>query len=136
MSPDTYRRFYWKGLSALMTAYCDNGILPYVFCEGSYNLRLENLAEFEGGKAVFLFEKVDMKKAKSILGGKFCLCGNVPAALLAFGTPEQVTEEVKRTLDIMAPGGGFIMDASIELTSAQPRNVEAFFEATFKYGKY
>ena len=136
MSPANYRRFYWKGLKALMTALSDNGILPYVFCEGNYNTRLETLAEFPAGKAVFLFEKVDMKKVKSILGGKFCVCGNIPAALLAFGKPEQVTEEVKKMLDLMAPGGGFIMDASIEITSAQPRNVEALFEATYKYGKY
>ena len=136
ISPANYRRFYWKGLNALMTALSDNGILPYVFCEGNYNTRLETLAEFTGEKAVFLFEKVDMRKVKSILGKKFCICGNVPATLLAFGKPEQVTEEVKKLLDICAPGGGFIMDTSIEITSAQPRNVEALFEATLKYGKY
>jgi len=136
MSPANYRRFYWKGLNALMTALSSNGILPYIFCEGNYNSRLENLAEFTGEKAVFMFEKVDMKKVKDILGKKFCICGNVPAALLAFGKPEQVTEEVKKLLDICAPGGGFIMDTSIEITSAQPCNVEAFFEATYKYGKY
>ena len=136
MSPENYRRFYWKGLDALMTALCENGVVPYVFCEGKYNSRLETLAEFTGGKAVFLFEKADMQKVKNTVGKKFCICGNVSASLLAFGKPEQVTEEVKKLLDICAPGGGFIMDASIELTSAQPRNMEAFFEATYKYGKY
>ena len=136
ISPANYRRFYWKGLNALMTALNENGILPYVFCEGNYNSRLETLAEYAGGTAVFLFEKVDMKKVKATIGKKFCICGNVPAALLAFGRPDQVTEEVQKILDICAPGGGFIMDTSIEITSAQPRNVEAFFEATYKYGKY
>ncbi|MDR0469841.1 MAG: hypothetical protein LBH09_07710, partial [Peptococcaceae bacterium] len=121
ISPANYRRFYWKGLNALMTALSENDILPYVFCEGNYNSRLENLAEFAGPNAAFMFEKVDMKKAKAILGKKHCLCGNFPAAMLAFGKPEQITEEVKKLLDICAPGGGFIMDTSIECTSAQPR---------------
>ena len=136
MSPDNFNRFYWKGLKKLMDALVENNCTPYVFCEGNYNTRLETLAEYAGGKAVFMFEKVDIKKAKETIGRHSCICGNVPAALLAFGTPEKVADETKRILDICAPGGGFIMDASIELTDAQPRNLEAMFETTYKYGKY
>lgn len=56
--------------------------------------------------------------------------------MLAFGTPEQVTEETKRQLDILAPGGGFIMDCSLMLDNARHENMHAWKEATLKYGGY
>ena len=60
----------------------------------------------------------------------------LPNALLAFGSKEQVIEETKRQLDILAPGGGFIMDCSIMLDNAKHENVEAWRETTLKYGCY
>ena len=83
-----------------------------------------------------MFEKVDMKQAKKILGSTACICGNLSSSLMVFGKPEQVADECKRLLDICAPGGGFMMDVSIDLTQANPRNVEVMFETTRTYGKY
>jgi hypothetical protein len=136
MSPQNYERFYWKGLKVLMDAIIDNGMIPYVFCEGNYDSRLNKLAEVPKGKVIYMFEKVDMKQAKKILGSTACICGNLSSSLMVFGKPEQVADECKRLLDICAPGGGFMMDVSIDLTQANPRNVEVMFETTRTYGKY
>lgn len=136
MSPENYDRFYWKGLKQLMETIIECGSVPYVFCEGNYDSRLHRLAEIPRGKAVYMFEKADMKQVKKILGETACICGNVSSSLLAYGKPEEVADECKRLLDICAPGGGFIMDVSIDLTNADPRNVEVMFETTRKYGIY
>lgn len=136
MSPEQYEKFYWPGLQKLMLGLIDEGIIPYVFCEGKYNMRLEVLRDVPKGKVVYMFEEVDMKKAKSILGDTACINGNVPTALLAYGKKQAVIDKTKELLDICAPGGGFIMDASIVIDEANPENLEAMRETTLEYGKY
>ena len=136
MSPKNYDRFYWKGLKKLMDTIIAQGMTPYVFCEGNYNSRLERLAEMPKGKVVYMFEKADMKQVKKIVGPTACICGNISSSLMAYGKPAEVVDECKKLLDICAPGGGFIMDVSVDLTNADPRNVEAMFETTYTCGKY
>ena len=136
MSPDDYAEFYWPGLKALMMAGIENGLTPYVFCEGNYNTRLEQLCDMPKGKVLYMFEKVDIKRAKETVGKVAGFCGNLPTATLMFGTPEKVADETKKLLDICAPGGGFIMDASIVIDSCPKENLHAMFDTTLKYGVY
>ncbi|MBQ9979434.1 MAG: hypothetical protein IJP23_00005, partial [Oscillospiraceae bacterium] len=68
MSKETYAEFYWPGLKKLMLAGIEAGLTPYVFCEGNYNTRLEQLCDVPKGKVIYMFEKVDMKKAKETVG--------------------------------------------------------------------
>ena len=136
MSPADYAKFYWPGLKALMMALIDNGITPYVFVEGSYNSRLEQLCDIPKGKVIYVFEKIDMKKAKETVGKVACIGGHVNTATLMFSTPDKVVDETKKLLDIYAPGGGFIMDVSIPIDKCKKENLHAMFETTLKYGVY
>lgn len=136
MSEENYRKFYWPGLQKLIYALIDNDITPYAFCEGKYNSRLDIIKEVPKGKVIYMFEEVDIVKAKKILGDTACICGNLPTALLAYGKKERVIEETKRLIDTCAPGGGFIMDCSIVLDDAKRENMEAWYETTMEYGKY
>lgn len=136
MSPENYEKFYWPGLQKLMLGLVDAGIIPYVFCEGKYNTRLEILRDVPKGKVVYMFEEVDIANAKKILGDTACICGNLPTALLTYGKKQEVIDRTKEMLDICAPGGGFIMDASIVIDNANPENLQAMRETTLTYGKY
>ena len=136
MSPANYEKFYWPGLKALIMACIDNGITPYVFTEGNYNTRLEQLCDVPPGKVIYMFEKVDMKRAKETVGKVACICGNLPTATLMFSTPDKVADETKRLLDICAPGGGFIMDTSIPIDKCPKENMHAMFDTVLKYGCY
>lgn len=136
MSPDNYARFYWPWLKKLITKLVNAGITPMVFCEGKYNTKLEFLTDVPKGKVVYMFEQIDLKRAKGILGGTACICGNFPSTLLTMGSKQQIIDETKRILDIGAPGGGFIMDCSIILDTANLENFKVWQEATFEYGKY
>ena len=136
MSPEDYAEFYWPGLRALMMAGIENGLTPYVFCEGNYNTRLEQLTDVPAGKVIYMFEKVDIKKAKETVGKTACFCGNLPTATLMFGKPEAVADEAKKLLDVCAPGGGFIMDASIVIDRCPKENLHAMFDTTLQYGVY
>jgi uroporphyrinogen-III decarboxylase len=119
-----------------MMAGIENGLTPYVFCEGNYTSRLEQLCDVPKGKVIYMFEKVDMKKAKETVGQVACICGNVPTSTLMYSTKEQVENETKKLLDICAPGGGFIMDASIVIDKCNKENLHAMFDTALKYGSY
>ena len=136
MSPADYEKFYWPGLKALIMACIDNGITPYVFTEGNYNTRLEQLCDVPPGKVVYMFEKVDMKKAKETVGKVACINANLPTATLMFSTPDKIADETKRLLDICAPGGGFMMDNSIPVDRCPKENLHAMFDTVLKYGSY
>ena len=136
MSCSDYEKFYWPGLRKVMMAAIDAGITPFVFFEGNYNSRLSIISDIPKGKAVYMFEKVDMKRVKETVGKTACICGNVSTVDLLFGTPEKIEAQVKRLLDDCAAGGGFIMDCSIPIDKAKPENLHTFFDVTREYGRY
>lgn len=137
MSPKQYGEFYWPTLKRLIDDLIKAGLTPWVYTEGKYDSRLEFLKEIEGGKVLVHFEDVDMKEAKKIVGANTCISGGFRSRILETGTKEEVTEAVKRLLDICAPGGGYIFDLSDTLDeAAKPENVEAMFDTVKTYGKY
>ncbi len=55
--------------------------------------------------------------------------------ILPFGTPEQVSDEVKRNIDILAPGGGFVFATVHNVTEGVPlENIVAAYETALEYG--
>jgi uroporphyrinogen decarboxylase len=55
--------------------------------------------------------------------------------VLPFGTPDEVRDEVKRRIDDLAPGGGFVF-ATVHNIQAfvPPENIEAAFDTALTYG--
>lgn len=57
--------------------------------------------------------------------------------ILPRGTPQQVKDEVKRRIDELAPGGGFIFAAVHNIQAdVPPQNIMAMWEALQEYGVY
>ena len=48
----------------------------------------------------------------------------------------KVGDEVKASMDILAPGGGYIMSNTVALDYVSPENMHAWRNAVEKYGKY
>lgn len=136
MSPEQYERLYWKPFKKIINALVDMGVTPYLYTEGKYNTRLEQLRDLPKGKCMIHFESVDMKRAKEIVGGNSCIVGNFSSYLLETGTPSQVEEEVRKLLDICMPGGGYIFDCNGTIDLAKPENLDAMFNTLVKYGNY
>ncbi len=136
MSNEDYEKFYWPSLYRVMEEIINLGMIPYVFLEGPYNTRLEILKQVPKGKVIYMFEQVDIAKAKKILGDTACICGNLPSADLIYGKKEDIIENTKRMLDICAPGGGFMMDCSIVVDHYDEEKFSAWYETTLEYGRY
>jgi len=57
--------------------------------------------------------------------------------VLPFGKPEEVRDEVKRRIDDLAPGGGFIFAAVHNIQPfVPPENIVTAFETALEYGRY
>ncbi len=136
MSIQNYEEHYWPCLKRTIMAAIEADLTPIVFCEGKYTNRLECLTDVPAGKVLYAFEDVDLEKAKKILTGHAAIGAGMNTHTLMFGTPEQVEDEVKRNMDLLAPGGGFFSMNSIALDEVSPENMHAWRNAVEKYGYY
>jgi len=58
-------------------------------------------------------------------------------AILPFGTPGSVSEEVRRRIDDLAPGGGFVFTQVHNIQAhVPPENIAAMYETAREYGVY
>jgi len=136
MSPEQFETFYWPWLKKMIETFIAEDLIPMVLWEGNCESRLETIGDIPKGKAVYMFEKTDMFKAKEVLGDVVCLHGNVPLSMLATGTPNDVKGYCKKLIDVVGKGGGFIMAPSTSLDDAKPENVTAMIDFTKEYGVY
>ena len=57
--------------------------------------------------------------------------------VLSFGTPQDVRDEVRRRIEDLAPGGGFVLTPRWAVRpEVSPENLCAIYEAVEKYGRY
>lgn len=82
---------------------------------------------------------MDPVKLKQLFGEKIAFWGGACdcQATLAFGTPQDVAEQVERHIRILAPGGGYVCAAVHNIQAAvPPENVIALFDTARKAGVY
>jgi uroporphyrinogen decarboxylase len=82
--------------------------------------------------------KMDLAFLKSEFGKDICFWGGGidTQKILPFGTPDQVSDEVKRCIDTLAPGGGFVFAVVHNITDGVPlENILAAFQTAQSYGK-
>jgi hypothetical protein len=136
MSQEQFKTFYWPTLRKLIIGLINEGMVPLLFAEGGYNERLDVIADIPKGKAVWWFDRTDMKKAKKIVGPKACLAGNVPLDLLCTGTPEEVRTYCRELIDVAGMDGGFIVSTGAGIQGSKPANVKAMMDFSKEYGVY
>jgi uroporphyrinogen decarboxylase len=82
-------------------------------------------------------EKMDLASLKRDFGSDICFWGGGvdTQQTLPFGTPEQVSDEVKRCIDTLAPGGGFVFATVHNITEGVPlENILAALQTARSYG--
>jgi len=136
MSDEQFKKFYWPTLKALILGLAAEGCVPFLFCEGSYNSRLEYLKELPKGSCLWIFDRTDMANAKKLLGKRLCIGGNVPSGLILTGTPEQVKAYCKNLIDVVGKGGGYIMALGTSMDEGKPDTLHAMIDFTKEYGVY
>jgi uroporphyrinogen-III decarboxylase len=136
LSDEQFKKFYWPTLRKVMMGLIEEGVVPNPAAEGHWNTRLEVIQDLPKGKTLWMIDQSDMANAKKTLGKVACMFGNVPSALLAIGTPQEVKDYVKKLIDIAGKGGGFIVSNGAFFDQAKPENVKAMVDAAREYGAY
>jgi uroporphyrinogen decarboxylase len=52
------------------------------------------------------------------------------------GTEEDIREEVRRRIDVLAPGGGFVLSSCNVIVNPPINNILALFDEARNYGRY
>jgi len=82
-------------------------------------------------------DNMDPVRLKREFGDRLCFEGGIDIEhVLPFGTVEEVREHVKRVIDILAPGGGFIFKAQAISRLVSYENLSATYELAREYGGY
>jgi uroporphyrinogen-III decarboxylase len=136
MSDEHFEKFYWPPFRKLLLGLIEEGLVPSMVVDGTYNRRLEYIKDLPKASVIWTFEKTDMALAKQVLGGHACIAGNVTGSLLYTGTPEDVKNYCRWLIDTCGPGGGYILSMGISIEFVDPANLQAIIETAKEYGVY
>jgi hypothetical protein len=129
MSKEQFEKFYWPTWKQVMLALYEEGITSYLFIEGSYNNRLEYLAEMPEKSLVCHFDKTDMRRVKEVLSDKFIIAGNVPASLMSAGTVDEVRAYCDDLVDLYADAPAYIMAHGCYFENTTDEKLRAFLDS-------
>jgi uroporphyrinogen decarboxylase len=79
---------------------------------------------------------MDPRQLKREFGDKLCFWGAIDTQhVLPFGTPDDVHQEVRRRIEELAEGGGYVI-GSVHIIQPEvpPENIMAMAEAAQRYG--
>jgi uroporphyrinogen-III decarboxylase len=132
MSDEQFKKFYWPTWKQVMMVLYEEGITSYLFIEGSYNSRLEYLAEMPDKSLVCHFDQTDMRRAKEVLSDKFTISGNVPASLMSAGTTDEVKAYCDNLVELYQDAPGYIMSFGCSFENTTAEKLRAFQDAVLK----
>ena len=80
----------------------------------------------------------DLPGLKQRYGSDIVFCGGIDThRILPYGTPEDVRQEVRRVIEILGPGGGYMVSSvHTIMNDVPPENIVAMVEAVDEFGKY
>jgi hypothetical protein len=138
MSNSDFAKFYWPSFKAVLLGLIEEGVVPFSFVEGSYNQRLDIIAEsgLPAGKTMWMFDQTDMTAIKEKFGSWACFGGNVPTSLFKASTPQEMEEFVKDLIATVGQDGGYFLTPGAVVDDAEPENVHAYLKAGREYGVY
>jgi hypothetical protein len=137
MSVKQFEKFYWPTFRKLLLGCINEGCVPMMVIDGSYNeARLKIISELPRASVVWTMEKTDMFLAKKILGNSACIAGNVTAVQLYTQTPQAIKEYCRQLIGVCGQGGGYILALGSGVDKCDPANLHAIIEAAEEYGYY
>jgi uroporphyrinogen-III decarboxylase len=132
MSQEQFAKFYWPTFKAVMLGLFEEGITNYLFVEGTYDSRLEIIAEMPKYSALWHFDKTDMRKVRDILSDKFTIAGNVAASLMSTGSTDDVRAYCDELVELYDGAPGYIMAFGCGFEMTTDEKIRAFQDSVKK----
>ena len=130
ISPDIFDEFSFPYLKQMIQAFQEAGYRTVIHADGNWLPTLDRFLELPKASVHFEFDGVtDMYKAYDIIGGHHSMRGDVPATMMAFGTPDEVLEHCEKLITTIGMKGGFMLGTGCEVPfNCKPENFMAFMK--------
>jgi uroporphyrinogen-III decarboxylase len=137
VSPPQFERFFWPTLKYIIEELWKDGIQTLLYAEGNWNPNLKHIKQLPEKSIIYHVDRGDIFEVHREVGEKFCISGGIPNDLLAFGTPAEVRDYVRKIIEGIAKDGGYICDASaIMQDDTKIENLRAMGESAREFGEY
>jgi uroporphyrinogen decarboxylase len=135
LSPKHYRKYPWRHERQMARDLLDHGIILHNhICGNTLPIADEFVAT--GAQVLEIDHKTDLRQLKENARGRTTLLGNIDTRLLHSGTPAEVEAACREAIEIMGPGGGFILGPGCALGTDTPAaNIHALVESARKFGQ-
>ena len=139
ISPEHYREFVKPYQAEIVNFTHEKGMKIIKHSDGNMWPILDDHVEigFDGYHPIQP-DCMSIAEVKKHVNGQICLVGNIDCrGLLSDGTAEEVELVVKETIEIAAPGGGYLLMSSNSIhPGVRPENYLSMVRAGHKYGTY
>jgi len=130
LSPEMWNRFVWPYFKAYTDLCIEYDVIPIFHLDSNWTSQLARFREMPAKKCILALDsKTDIRKAKALLGDMMCILGDVPAELLAFGTPDEVYQHTTQLIRDIGPTGYIIASGCDIPANAKKENVQAMVDA-------
>ena len=136
VAPKLWNRFVWPHYLKLVDALIAKGITPVLHWDQDWTRDLVRLQELPAKKVILNPDGMtDMRKFKQLVGDRMAMMGDVPASMLAAGTPADVKKYVRELVELFEGKGLILCPGCDAPINAKPENMQALVEAAHEYGK-
>jgi hypothetical protein len=136
VAPKLWDRFVWPYYLKIIDALIAKGITPVLHWDQDWTRDLVRLQELPAKKCILNPDGMtDLKKFKLLAGDRMAMMGDVPASLLAAGSPDDVHKYVHELVDLFNGVGLILCPGCDAPINAKPENMEALVAAAHEYGK-
>ncbi|MBD3342045.1 MAG: hypothetical protein GF353_23295 [Candidatus Lokiarchaeota archaeon] len=138
ISPELFEELVLPDLLKIVKENVKNDLITVFHMDTDWTPFLHYFKEMpKNGKYILHLEDTNIFKAKEMLGGRFCLMGNVPTKLMRFGSEEKIKNYLRRLIDECGEAGGYMMSCGCEVAPDTPfKNLKLMVDVTLKYGRY
>jgi uroporphyrinogen decarboxylase len=141
MSPKMFRKYFKPAIKRLVDTVKNyrDGIKVMVHCDGVLTPILPDLIEL-GVDVVHPLEPLpamDLSDVKAKFGDRLAFLGAIDIVHALPGSRQDVVDEVKRRIQQLAPGGGYVLaPANHVQADVPPENLITLFETAREFGRY
>jgi hypothetical protein len=136
VNKEMFERFSWGYMKDLALMLLSRNVVPIFHLDSDWERGLEYFRELPKGRCIMALDgNTNIHKAKEIVGDMMCIMGDVPAEMLAFGTPDKVYDYCMNLIRTIGPMG-FILSSGCDIPyNAKLENVQMMGKACLDAAK-
>jgi len=137
VAPKLWDRFVWPYYLKIIEALIEVGVTPVLHWDQDWTRDLVRLQELPAKKVILNLDGMtDLKEFRKLAGDRLAMMGDIPASILAVGTPEDVDKYIKEEIELFE-GKGLLLCAGCDAPiNTKNENMQAFVDAGRKYGTF